>query len=187
MRLFLLLVAISLVCLSVQFEPLASFTYWQHKLIYQGQWWRILTGNFTHTNLIHLAMNILGLWIITYLYKPKPSSLLCVLLLVSISVGILNLTTAMSSYVGLSGTLHGIFAYYALNESLRGRKSSWLLVIGVLFKVGWEMTMGAAQSTSELINAAVAVESHLFGVLTGLSFALASNNKQLLATLKHPK
>jgi rhomboid family GlyGly-CTERM serine protease len=89
-------------------------------------------------------------------------------------VGVLNLTTNMTSYVGLSGVLHGIFAYYALQESLQGRKGSWLLVIGVLAKVGWEMTMGASQSTSELINARVAVESHLFGALTGLVLAFVT-------------
>ncbi|NRB68895.1 MAG: rhombosortase [Vibrio sp.] len=171
MRLLLLLIAISLVCLGVQFEPLAGLTYWHHLLISEGQWWRILTGNFTHTNFAHLGMNLAGLWVITYLFKPKVTSLLCVLFVTSLSVGMLNLTTSMTSYVGLSGVLHGIFAYYALQESLQGRKGSWLLVIGVLAKVGWEMTMGASQSTSELINARVAVESHLFGALTGLVLA----------------
>ncbi|GLT17941.1 hypothetical protein GCM10007938_17190 [Vibrio zhanjiangensis] len=184
MRLFLLLVMISLICLSVQLEPLASLAYWQHQLIEQGQWWRILTGNFTHTNWIHFVMNIVGLWIITYLFKPSPNSLLFVLLLVSLSVGLLNLTTTMGSYVGLSGALHGIFAYYALSEALCGRKSSWLLVVGVVVKTGWEMTMGASQSTSELINAAVAVESHFFGVLTGLILALIANKAQLLTRFK---
>ena len=186
MRLFLLLVVISLICLCVQFEPLANLTYWQNELIEQGQWWRILTGNFTHTNWIHLTMNILGLWVISYLFRPNPKSLICVLLIVSLSVGILNLTTSMNSYVGLSGTLHGIFAYYALCESLYGRKVAgyWL---GVLVKTVWEMTIGASQTTSELINAAVAVESHLFGVLTGLTLALIANKHQLLAIFKPPQ
>nr|WP_275666118.1 rhombosortase [Vibrio sp. Isolate23] len=173
-RLLLLLIAISLVCLGVQFEPLASLTYWHHQLISEGQWWRILTGNFTHTNFAHLGMNLAGLWVITYLFKPRATSLLCVLFVISLSVGVLNLTTSMTSYVGLSGVLHGIFAYYALQESLQGRKGSWLLVIGVLAKVGWEMTMGASQSTSELIDARVAVESHLFGALAGLALAFVT-------------
>ena len=93
----------------------------------------------------------------------------------------------MSSYVGLSGTLHGIFAYYALCESLFGRKSSWLLVGGVLVKTVWEMTIGASQTTSELINAAVAVESHLFGVLRAQTHALITNKHQLLAIFKPPQ
>jgi len=44
----------------------------------------------------------------------------------------------MVNYVGLSGTLHGLFAFYALKEALGGRKSSWLLVIGVMLKVASE-------------------------------------------------
>ncbi|MCG9598031.1 rhombosortase [Vibrio sp. Isolate25] len=183
MRLLLLLIAISLVCLGVQFEPLASLTYWHYQLISEGQWWRILTGNFTHTNYAHLGMNLAGLWVITYLFKPRVTSLLCVLFVISLSVGVLNLTTSMTSYVGLSGVLHGIFAYYALLESLQGRKGSWLLVIGVLAKVGWEMTMGASQSTSELINARVAVESHLFGALAGLVLAFVTTKLNFQTTL----
>lgn len=77
----------------------------------------------------------------------------------------------MKGYVGLSGVLHGLFAYFALQETLNGRKSSWLLVVGVMAKVIWELTMGASSSTSELINARVAVESHLFGMLSGFIFA----------------
>lgn len=173
MRLFLLLIAISLVCLGLQFDPLASQVNWHRHLIEQGQWWRILTGNFTHTNFAHLSMNLAGLWVICFVFKPKAKSLLLALLASSVTIGVLNLFTTMNGYVGLSGALHGVFAYFATLEALEERKSSWLLVAGVMLKVAWELTMGAAQSTSQLINAQVAVEAHLFGALSGLIFALA--------------
>ncbi|KJY83480.1 membrane protein [Vibrio galatheae] len=172
MRLLFLLIAISLVCLGLQFEPFASQVNWQRTLIVQGQWWRILAGNFTHTNFAHLVMNLAGLWVISFIFKPSPKSLILCLCFASLAVGVLNFLTTMNGYVGLSGALHGLFAYFALQEVFDGRKSSWLLVIGVLAKVVWEMTMGAAVSTSELINARVAVESHLFGALAGFILAL---------------
>ncbi|MEF1255104.1 MULTISPECIES: rhombosortase [unclassified Vibrio] len=172
MRLFLLLIAISLVCLGLQFDPLASQVNWHRYWINQGQWWRILTGNFTHTNFAHLTMNLAGLWVICFVFKPTAKSLALILIATSLCIGILNLFTTMNGYVGLSGTLHGIFAYFATLEALQERKSSWLLVAGVMLKVTWELTMGAAQSTSDLINAPVAVEAHLFGALSGLVFAL---------------
>ncbi|BDP30839.1 hypothetical protein VV208B2_19190 [Vibrio vulnificus] len=92
--------------------------------------------------------------------------------MISFMVGLANLLTSMQIYVGLSGTLHGLFAYFALRESLEGRKSSWLLVLGVVLKVAWEHWMGASASTSELIGARVAIEAHLAGMSSG--FLLAS-------------
>ncbi len=77
----------------------------------------------------------------------------------------------MQFYVGLSGTLHGLFAYYALNEALNGRRSSWLLVLGVIGKVGWEQWFGASASTAELIGARIATEAHLAGLVGGLLLA----------------
>nr|WP_255199252.1 rhombosortase [Vibrio sp. JPW-9-11-11] len=165
------MIAISLVCIGLQFEPLASQFNWHRQLIVDGQWWRILTGNVTHTNFPHLAMNLAGLWVISFIFKPNEKSLLILLLLISLAVGSLNFLSSMTSYVGLSGTLHGLFAFFALQETLQGRKSSVFLVVGVLAKVVWELTMGASPSTSELINASVAVESHLYGALSGLVLA----------------
>lgn len=171
MRLFALLIAISLVCIGLQFEPLASQVNWHRLLILDGQWWRILTGNLTHTNFPHLAMNLAGLWVISFIFKPSATSLLLLLLVVSLSVGALNFLSSMTGYVGLSGALHGLFAYLALQETLQGRKSSAWLVAGVIAKVSWELAMGASASTSQLIAAPVAIESHLYGALSGLVLA----------------
>ncbi|EGR2796709.1 rhombosortase [Vibrio navarrensis] len=171
-NLFIFLSIISAVCLALQYPALSELAEWNKLAIEQGQWWRILTGNFTHTNFAHLAMNLAGLWVICYLFKPRWASVAWLLGLVSLLVGVANLSTSMSSYVGLSGTLHGLFAYYALTEYLHGRKSSGLLVVGVIGKVWWEHSFGASISTSELIAARVAIEAHLFGMLSGLVFAL---------------
>ena len=168
MRLFILLVAISLVCLSFQFEPLSSVANWQRDLIQDGQWWRILTGNFAHTNYAHLSMNMAGLWIITSIFRPSPLLLIINVVMISIAVGLLNFLSSMYSYVGLSGVLHGLFASFALNEALNGRKGSWLLVAAVLVKVIWESIVGGSDTTSEWIQARIAVESHLFGALSGM-------------------
>ncbi|WP_038172861.1 rhombosortase [Vibrio pacinii] len=181
MRVFFLLIAISLVCIGLQFEPQASLVNWQRYLILDGQWWRILTGNFTHTNFPHLAMNLGGLWMIGLIFKPSDKALLFCLLVTSAAIGVLNFLSSMNSYVGLSGTLHGLFAYFALQEALNGRKSSWLLVIGVCAKITWELTMGASQSTQVLINAQVAVDAHLYGALSGIVLAMALYIRQYKA------
>lgn len=147
-------------------------------MILQGEWWRILSGNFTHTNLYHLAMNIAGLWVITYLFKPSGRSLLLVLLWLALFIGISIFISDMERYVGLSGALHGIFAFYALTEALHRRYSSWLLVAAVLIKVIWEQLFGPSLSTAELIDANVAVDAHLLGLSGGVLLALLCYTRQ---------
>lgn len=173
MNLYLLLVVISAVCLGLQFEPLHSFSQWQRSEIDAGQWWRILTGNFTHTNFAHFAMNIAALWLISAIFRPSVTALLRALLIASLAVGFGNLATSMDIYVGLSGALHGLFGYLALVEALSGRRSSWWLVAGLLAKVAWEQCVGASATTSAMIGARVAIESHLAGTLSGLVLAIA--------------
>ncbi|MCK6262074.1 rhombosortase [Vibrio sp. ZSDE26] len=171
MRVYLLLSVISVICFGLQFEPMQSYVEWNATAIHSGQWWRILTGNFTHTNFAHLAMNLIGLWAISFIFKPSVNTLWIPLLVTCIAVGIGNLFTDMQIYVGLSGALHGLFGYYALRESLQGRKGSWLLVMGLCLKIVWEFFFGAPTATSGLIEARVAIESHLFGALSGLLLA----------------
>jgi len=117
-------------------------------------------------------MNITALWIISFLFKPTAKNLFWVFCFLSLSVGIGLLFSTLHSYVGLSGVLHGIFAFYALSEALGGRKSSWLLVVGIIAKVSYEQCYGASESTVQLIAAQVAIEAHLIGAFTGLLLAL---------------
>nr|WP_237292953.1 rhombosortase [Vibrio anguillarum] len=166
------LLAISLVCLGLQWPQLAALSAWNRPAIEAGQWWRILTGNFTHTNFTHLGMNLAGLWIIHFVFQPSSKKWLISLLATSLMVGVSLFLSRMQVYVGLSGALHGMFAYLALQEALQGRRSSWLLVVGVIVKVVWEQIFGASSNTSELINARVAIEAHLAGMLAGLILAI---------------
>ncbi|MDE1310644.1 rhombosortase [Vibrio aestuarianus] len=169
---YLTLMTISLICFVLQFEPLATFSEWNLSAIKTGQWWRILTGNFTHTNFVHLGMNLAGLWVIHFVFQPSSKRLLLSLVITSLVVGVSLFFSSMQMYVGLSGALHGVFAYLALQEALQGRRSSWLLVVGVIVKVVWEQVFGASVSTSELINARVAIEAHLAGMLAGFIIGL---------------
>lgn len=173
MNRYLLLIVVALIAVILQYPQFHSISFWDLNLIQQGEWWRILTGNFTHTNWPHLAMNIAALAVMVYLFTPTAKNLSLLLILLSICVGLSLMLSNLGSYAGLSGVLHGIFAYYALTEALEGRRSSWLLVIGVIAKIGYEQLFGAASSTAELINARVAIEAHLSGGLSGILTAVA--------------
>lgn len=161
------LIFTSLLCVLFQFEPIQAWVVWDNNAIADGQWWRILTGNFSHTNYSHLLMNLAGLWIISYLFQPNKKQLISALLFISLVTGGALLFSSIQIYVGLSGTLHGLFSLFALREALNGRNSSWLLVLGLIAKIAWEQFVGPSSTTGELINARVAIEAHLAGSLAG--------------------
>lgn len=168
------LIFTSLLCVIFQLEPVQAWVIWDKSAIVDGQWWRILTGNFSHTNYSHLLMNLASLWIISYLFQPTRKQLISALILISLVTGLALLLSSIQVYVGLSGTLHGLFGLFALREALNGRKSSWLLVLGLVAKIAWEQLVGPSSTTGELINARVAIEAHLAGTLTGGSMAIIS-------------
>ncbi len=119
-------------------------------------------------------MNLAGLWIINYLFQPSKKQLVLALLVISLVTGITLLFSSIQIYVGLSGTLHGLFGLFALSEALNGRRSSWLLVLGLIAKIAWEQLVGPSSTTGELINARVAIEAHLAGALAGGFISIAS-------------
>ncbi|CAK2851011.1 membrane hypothetical protein [Vibrio crassostreae] len=119
-------------------------------------------------------MNLAGLWIISYLFQPSNKQLVLALLVISLVTGIALLFSSIQIYVGLSGTLHGLFGLFALSEALNGRRSSWLLVLGLIAKIAWEQLIGPSSTTGELINARVAIEAHLAGALAGGFISIAS-------------
>lgn len=146
--------------------PLLEFS---RLAITNGEYWRLLTGNIMHTNHWHLIFNLAGLIMLTHLFHRLMSNLhFMVFSIINASlVGMMLylFSPTIEYYVGLSGYLHGLFVYGCLIEIYKGRTSSWLLLVGVCAKIGYETFYGASKEMSELINASVATDAHLFGAL----------------------
>ncbi|MGI2258343.1 rhombosortase [Shewanella sp. GXUN23E] len=145
-------------------------------LIGDGQWYRLLTGNLLHTNHWHLLMNLAGLWVIIALFRWPfrfaGFTLLFLTLCALEGVGLYLFYPSLMGYVGLSGVLHGLFAFGATREVLGGIKMGWALLGGLILKVGYETVTGGSADLAQLINARVAVESHLVGAVAGILLAL---------------
>ncbi|MGO1298809.1 MAG: rhombosortase [Vibrio sp.] len=182
MNLYLTVLIITSVCLGLQFEPAASWAAWDATAIIHGQWWRIVTGNFTHTNFYHFGMNIAAFWLIVWIFKPQSRQLVGLLILNSVTIGGALFASSLTHYVGLSGVLHGLFAFWALQEALNGRRSSWILCAAVVAKVLWEQTVGPAHETQVLIGAHVAIQAHLVGLITGFLAAGWQHWRSLAST-----
>jgi rhomboid family GlyGly-CTERM serine protease len=148
---------------------------WEHDLISTHQWWRLFTGNFTHTNFYHLGMNLVGFWVISYLFQARTQSLAINTALIALIIGIGLLFTDTHIYYGLSGVLHGLFALYAYQEVTSGKKSSVLLLAGLGGKLALESQGSSVTSTAELIGVRVSTESHLIGSIAGLAIAMLAH------------
>jgi rhomboid family GlyGly-CTERM serine protease len=144
--------------------------------IQQFQWWRLVTGNLLHTNTNHLLLNLTAvalLWALHGQYFTLANyTLMFFVLCISTTLLIYGFAEQLQWYVGLSGVLHGVFLIGAYFDIKQGMKTGWLLLLGVLVKVGHEQIFGASQDIADLINATVAIDAHLFGTLSGLVIIL---------------
>ncbi|GAA5188581.1 rhombosortase [Ferrimonas gelatinilytica] len=149
---------------------------WARNDLESGQWWRLWSGHLLHSNNAHLLMNLGGLILIFALHQPHyrflPMLLLSIAMMALISLGILYWVPGISRYVGLSALLHGLFTWGALMDIRVGWRSGYLMLVGVLVKVGWELVSGGSEDTAALIDARVAVESHALGVASALALFL---------------
>ena len=184
--LYHIVVVISLICIGLFAAELPSSAFlaidqnlaYQYDAIAHGQVWRLMSGNLLHTNIWHLLMNLAGFWVIIFLYdihfKRNPGNLM--LLFVSLclleGIGLYLFYPNLKAYVGLSGLLHGLFVFGAIMDIRKGYRSGYLLFIGVILKVAYEQYFGASDSITHLINARVATESHLVGLVSGIICAI---------------
>ena len=138
--------------------------------------WRIISAHFLHTNLAHLLLNasaIILLWTLHgNFYTIRQYFALFIFCAVITSLGLYWFSPELTQYVGLSGVLHGVFVWGAIWDIRHKDKTGYLLFIGVWLKIAYEQVYGASQEVSQLINANVAIDAHLWGALAGTLYAL---------------
>ncbi len=166
----------------------ANLFYWlslEPLQVNAGEYWRILTANFVHFGWAHTLMNVAALLLCTLALLSEVSlakylSLLLVCCL-SVGAGIYWLNPEYQPYAGLSGAIHGLVIaglIQARAYPLWIKIGGLLLVMGKLVQEnlpGYEAT-----DLQQLIPAAVAVESHVYGAIAGATFALGDELIQFM-------
>jgi len=136
-----------------------------------GYYWQLFTAHFAHSNMWHLGLNITGLWLIWLLFSEVLSIKPMLFTLIACSAGLsfaLVFFTDIHSYLGLSGTLHGLFGYALVRELQYKRPSTFLLIIVAISKLAYEQFGGSVESTEALIGVSVAIDGHLWGAIIGV-------------------
>lgn len=143
-----------------------------------GQYWRLASGHFLHTNLNHLLVNGAALAILCYMFAPYLSALraagLLLLLCVLCGAGLFAFAGDLHRYVGLSGVLHGLIVWGGVEDIRRGERLGIVLLLGTAAKIAWEQLGGDTSTTAAFIGADVAIAAHLWGAVAGLLIALAA-------------
>ncbi len=171
-------VVISIIAAAIQLFPqsLQHIVRYDRVGIAEGEFWRIITGHLAHLGWNHLAMNVAGLWLVTYVFAPlgKPwlwvTGVFATALLTS--AGLYFFYPQLSFYVGLSGVLLGIVVIGALQWIQEGDWMGFLVLVIVAGKIGWEQIFGALPLSQQMAGGPVVVDAHLCGTLGGLVVAL---------------
>ncbi|PKH06875.1 rhombosortase [Moritella sp. Urea-trap-13] len=168
---------IGLLCLiiyAISADNITVFDY-NRELIIDGEYWRLLSGNFNHTNIYHLLLNLSALAVMAGLhyryYSSAAYASLILCLSIGVGIGILWLSPSTHLYVGLSGVLHGIIIVGAIVDISKRYYSGYVLIIGTIIKVVNEQLFNSPIEMSQLIEATVLTEAHLYGLVTGFIIA----------------
>ncbi|WP_386722528.1 rhombosortase [Litoribrevibacter euphylliae] len=172
---------VSALCLCVSSLLMLSFDQgwldvsWQKRLIYQGDYWRVLSGHWLHLSWNHWLMNQLGLVLILWLLPMLLLKARWLLGFVGIGlvIGISLLATDLDGYVGMSGVLYGLLFYGALIDHSLPKRIKALFLTLVAMKVLVEQVWPQLNAATEAqIGGMVAIDAHLFGSLAGVGMAL---------------
>ena len=141
------------------------------------EWWRLLSGNFTHANFPHLALNVAGLWVLLFLFSHTFNhtvfviSIIMLCFIVGISLYLFN--PQLVFYYGFSGVLYGLFIIGSAQALLKKDGFTGISVLFVtLGKVIWDSINGGSETSADLIGMPVATDAHLYGVIGGIFISL---------------
>src|SRR5690554_4420368 len=178
-------VLVSIILLLVARNPAAQ----QALVLIDGEiWsqiWRIFGAHLVHIHLQHAVYNALGLGLLTAVfYKQFNNRLLFnVMLLSAFTATLVSVYLGGEPhFVGLSGVLHGVYAYAAL-QLLQTERTKGLVLLALLaLKLVYDF-ITAGNELAWLDGAAVAHWCHLGGALGG-ALAVPALRKTSLELLK---
>lgn len=144
---------------------------YDRQAVAQGQVWRLLTAHFVHLGWSHLALNLAGLGLGTWLFgadrSPKRWLIATLVSAIVCGSGLWLLSPGVGWCVGLSGVLHGLMIVGFGSWIISGDRWAWALLGAVLLKLGWEQFGGTMPWSEAMSGGSVITDAHLWGALGG--------------------
>jgi len=151
-------------------QLLQSEIVFDRNAIQSGQWWKAISGNFTHSNIPHLLLNLSGLCLLMLLFidslNTKTFILSTIFLSIIVGLGLFYFTPELNRYYGFSGILYGLYFVAAICAILDNDRFTGISVaVLIAGKILWDYITGGNQSSAELIGVPVANDAHLYGFI----------------------
>ena len=136
----------------------------------QGEYWRLITGHWVHSDIEHAIWNVLAMALLVHLTaRDAWWAFLGAFLLAmfSINVWFLAINSTLLFYCGLSGILNAAFVI-ALESLWRqtGSRLVWLIGLAAVAKMLFELTLGYSLFTQTAWQSVP--QAHVIGFLSGL-------------------
>ena len=148
-----------------------------HDAISQGEYWRLISSQFVHLGSNHTLLNLVGYLIVAASFRedisPREEALSLLICCLGVGLGIYWFNPEIGWYVGLSGAIYGILTHFLI---VGWQRSPFLSLFFGVFLAGKfiyeQFISGPDTFTAGLIGAQVAIDSHLYGAITGLATGL---------------
>ena len=172
-------------------ETQAALTY-RRDAVRAGQWWRLISGGFIHLSWAHLWLNAGGALLVLGMFAPMLSLTRMVAQLVICAIATTTLLAlfapSVAWMVGLSGALHGLFAWcagqlYAQADRdasgvwWRGPQIAIVLWLGLVIKLVAEWTTAQPGEVAWL-GGAVLFPAHWAGAAFGAAMGLLTQTRR---------
>lgn len=142
--------------------------------ISRGEWWRLISCHWVHSDPAHAAWDIGALLVLGWLFEARlKGQLLGVLALATLGIDLWlwYVEPSLVYYCGLSGILNGLLALGLIRWWREARHPLiWLSGLGSVLKIAWETAAGGALLTATAWPSVP--EVHGVGFVSGLFLAV---------------
>jgi len=169
------LLVVAALMAAAMFGPAPSAWVFDAQLVGQGEWWRLVTGHWVHSDVEHAAWNIAALAVLGALFERRLGNGMLVALAVGtlgVDAWLLTGLSAPDAYCGLSGILNSLLAAGLLALG-RERPHPVVFLTGLAAggKILVEIALGGALFTQTAWPSVP--QAHAMGFVCGLSWGLA--------------
>ena len=167
---------LTIICLAIYFSDLNMLLRYQRSDISIIRSWSLLSANFTHLSLAHLAANLAAvfiIWSLFWLETSRKIQLLNILILsVAVGIGVHFFSEEVKIYTGFSGTAHGLIISGALiTLTPKNTIFNGIVIVGTLLKHAHEHF--SDDKTSPLFNNGyVVTDAHQYGIIAAFVFGI---------------
>jgi rhomboid protease GluP len=149
----------------------------------KGEWWRIISANFLHAGYLHLAVNMLGLYVYGSLIEAQLGSFKFLSAYAFSGIGAMLMVTLIGlrfgdptqATVGASGAIMGMLGVFIAIQ-LKGWRTDKAAI--ALYQLRLGVILVITQIVSDLITPQVSMVGHLAGFGFGFLIGLVLKIKQ---------